>query len=85
MAHEALIKEGEQALKKHVRPEEVKGYFLDKGMDRKEAETAIKDITKKEHIQYEGRKSSFWAVLFVLILIAVIVFLLNYSGIVRFS
>ena len=82
MAHEALVKEGEKALKQGIKPEEVEGYFVKKGMDKKEAETAIKDTAKKQHIQYEGKKSSFWAVLFVLVLIAATVLLLNYSGII---
>ena len=82
MAHEELVKEGEQALKKGIRPPEVEKYFVKKGMDEKEAEKAIKDTAKKQHIPYEGKKSSFWAVLFVIVLIAAIVFLLNYSGII---
>ena len=83
MAHEALVKEGEQALKKNVKPEEVKDFFVKKGMDEKEAETAIRDTTKKQHIPYEGKKSSFWAVFFILlVLIAVAVLFLQFSGIV---
>ena len=82
MAHEALIKEGEQALKKGIKPPEVEEYFVKKGMDEKEAEKAIKDTTKKQHIPYQSKKSSFWVVLFVIIILLVIaVFLLNYLGI----
>ena len=83
MAHEALVKEGEQALKKNVKPEEVKDFFVKKGMDKKEAETAIKDTTKKQHIPYQSeKKSPFWTILFILVLIAVIVFVLRYYGII---
>ena len=43
MAHEKLVKEGEEAIRKGIKPAEVQDYFLKKGMDSKEA----KDETTK--------------------------------------
>src|SRR3989338_7662384 len=45
MAHEKLVKEGEEAIKKGIKPDEVEGYFRKKGMDKKEAK---EEITKLE-------------------------------------
>ena len=45
MAHEKLVKEGEEAIKKGIKPAEVEDYFKKKGMDRKEAK---EEITKLE-------------------------------------
>ncbi|GEM_PF-3338662 len=45
MAHEALIKEGKDAvLRKNADPKEVKNYFLKKGLDPKEAEDEAEKI-----------------------------------------
>lgn len=45
MAHEKLVKEGEDAIKKGIKPAEVEDYFKKKGMDKKEAK---EEITKLE-------------------------------------
>ena len=45
MAHEKLVKEGEEAIKKGIKPAEVEDYFKKKGMDKKEAK---EEITKLE-------------------------------------
>ncbi|HCE30753.1 TPA: hypothetical protein DEQ89_01935 [Candidatus Daviesbacteria bacterium] len=41
MAHEKLVKEGEEAIKKGIKPAEVEDYFKKKGMDKKEAKEEI--------------------------------------------
>ena len=51
MAHEALIKEGKKALSEDIRPEEIHKYFLKKGMDKKEANNAIKKLEAAQTVE----------------------------------
>ncbi|MEK6983907.1 MAG: hypothetical protein AABX33_05010 [Nanoarchaeota archaeon] len=57
MAHESLIREGRKALRQNIGPEEVRIYFLKKGMDKKEANKAIKEIQAEKLIK-DSRKAA---------------------------
>ena|SRR3989338_8779450 len=58
MAHEKLIKEGEDALKKNpnLKPEEIEDYYRKKGMDKKEAKEAM-DRWKSSQILEQHKKA----------------------------
>ena len=55
MAHEKLVKEGEEAIKKGIKPAEVEDYFKKKGMDKKEAKEGNEVIKRLDVVEGRGR------------------------------
>ena len=51
MAHEKLVKEGETALRKGIKTDEIEDYFLKKGMDKKEAKEEITKLNAKRIVE----------------------------------
>lgn len=51
MAHEKLVKEGQEAIKKGIKPEEVEDYFRKKGMDKKEAKDEITKLSASKIVE----------------------------------
>ncbi len=56
MAHEKLVKEGQKAINKGVRPAEVQDYFLKKGMDKKEAKEETTKLQASKIVE-EAKKA----------------------------
>lgn len=56
MAHEKIVKEGEEAIKKGIKPAEVEDYFKKKGMDEKEAKEEITKLQASRIVE-EARKA----------------------------
>ena len=56
MAHEKLVKEGEEAIKKGIKPAEVEDYFKKKGMDKKEAKEEITKLQASKIVE-EAKKA----------------------------
>lgn len=56
MAHEKLVKEGEEAIRKGIKPAEVEDYFKKKGMDKKEAKEEITKLQASRIVE-EARKA----------------------------
>ncbi len=56
MAHEKLVKEGEEAIKKGIKPAEVEDYFKKKGMDKKEAKEEITKLQASRIVE-DARKA----------------------------
>ena len=51
MAHEKLVKDGEEALRKGIKTDEIEDYFLKKGMDKKEAKEEITKLNAKRIVE----------------------------------
>ena len=56
MAHEKIVKEGEEAIKKGIKPAEVEDYFKKKGMDKKEAKEEITKLQASRIVE-EAKKA----------------------------